>query len=226
MVKLSATTIKEKLLKIAQKYNLDLRKLPFVREPRRYKHLFHFIEMNRSHRIMEIGTWNGSHAVAMIEAAKKHWSPEEIEYYGFDLFEDIDESTVEAEVSKSPPPMNEVKKKLEKTGARIMLYRGNTLHTLPEVVKNFPKMDFIFIDGGHSLETVQNDWDCSSQLMHDQTVLIFDDYWNREDSGCKKIVDSINRKEFLVEILKPTDKFKKDWGILCINFVKVTKRTK
>lgn len=175
---------------------------------------------------MEIGTWNGNHAAKMIEKAKKYWLPEEIEYYGFDLFEDIDEEMIKAEVSKKPPSMNTVKEKLEKTGAKIILYKGNTLNILPEAIKNIPKMDFIFIDGGHSIKTIQNDWNYSKKLMHDKTVLIFDDYWNMEGSGCNRVVDSIDRSEFSVEILQPTDKFKKNWGILRINFVEVMKRTK
>ena len=202
-----------------------LEKLDLMPRARRYRHLFHCINECRARRIMEIGTWNGNHAVAMIEVAKKHWLPGEIEYYGFDLFEDMDEETMEVEIAKKPPSYNEVKEKLEKTGAKIRLYKGNTLNTLPEAVKNLPKMDFVFIDGGHSMETVQNDWAYSKQLMHDKTVVIFDDYWNRGNSGCNKIVDSIDRKEFVVETLQPTDKFKKEWGILRINFVKVVKRT-
>lgn len=175
---------------------------------------------------MEIGVWNGNHGIRMIEKAKKYWLPEEIEYYGFDLFEDIDKEMIKAEVSKKPPSMNTVKEKLEKTGAKIMLFKGNTLNTLPEAVKNLPKMDFIFIDGGHSIRTVRNDWKHSMQLMHGKTILIFDDYYNREDIGCKKIIESINKKEFLMEILQPTDKFKKEWGILHINFIKVIKKQK
>jgi len=203
-----------------------LEKLNLMPGPKRYKHLFRTVDRCKARHIMEIGTWNGNHAVAMIKVAKKYWLPGEIEYYGFDLFEDADEKTIEVEISKKPSLYNEVKEKLEKTGAKINLYKGNTLNTLPETVKDLPKMDFIFIDGGHSIETVQNDWNYSKQLIHDKTMVIFDDYWNMEDSGCNKIVDSIDRREFLVEILQPTDKFKKKWGTLYINFVKVIKRTK
>lgn len=194
--------------------------------PRRYEHLFKIIDKYKARRIMEIGTWSGTHAVTMIETAKKHWLPEEIEYYGFDLFGDMDEETFKTEISKIPPSITEVREKLEKTGAKIRLYKGNTLHTLPKAVKNLPQMDFIFIDGGHSLETVRNDWQYSRQLIHDQTIVVFDDYWNLVGSGCNKIIDSLSKKDFSVEILPPTDEFKKEWGILRINFVKVTKITK
>ena len=62
--------------------------------------------------------------------------------------------------------------------------------------------------------------------MHDKTVVIFDDCWNMEGSGCNRIICSMGRSEFLVEILQSTDKFKKDWDILHINFIEVMKRTK
>jgi len=69
-------------------------------------------------------------------------------------------------------------------------------------------MDIIFIDGGHSIKTIQNDWNYSKKIIHDKTVVIFDDYWNIESAGCNRVIDSIDRSEFSVEILQPTDKFK------------------
>lgn len=203
---------------------LSKEKLGLITVPKRYGHLFHIIDTCRARRIMEIGTWNGNHAATMIQSAKKHWSPGEIEYNGFDLYEDLDEETFNKEVSKRPPSMKKVKEKLKRTGAKIALYKGNTLETLPKMVKKLPKMDFIFIDGGHSIETVNSDWKYSKKLMHENTVVIFDDYWNRDDGGCKRIVDSLDRKDFSVEILPPTDEIKKEWGVLRINFVKVTKK--
>ncbi len=203
---------------------LKLNLLPF---PRRYKHLFKTVDRYKARRILEIGVWDGTHALKMIETAKRHWPLGDIEYYGFDLFEEFDENIPEEELlSKIPPSIKEIKEKLKSTGANIKLFKGNTLETLPEAVRILPKMDFIFIDGGHSVKTVRNDWEYSRQLMHEQTVVIFDDYLNIENSGCNKIVDSIDQEQFSVEILKPTDKFKRDPGVLCINFVKVTKKKK
>lgn len=203
-----------------------LRKLHLVPTARRYEHLVKIVDKYKCRRIMEIGTWNGNHALRMLETAKKHWHPKQIEYYGFDLFEDIEDKQIEEEFSKKPPPYNKMKEKLEQTGTKIKLYKGDTMNTLPNVISDLPKMDFIFIDGGHSLKTVENDWNYSKELMHDKTFVIFDDYWDRDDAGCRRIVNSLDKKEFLVEILKPTDKFKKDWGTLRINFVKVMKRTR
>jgi len=213
--------IQEQFINIFQKPKKHF----YTKEAKRYEHLYKIIKKNKCRRIMEIGVWNGNHAIKMIEEAKKTWKSEDIEYYGFDLFEDLNEKMLKEEFSKKPPLLIEVKEKLKKTGAIINLYKGNTLKTLPEVIHKIPNMDFIFIDGGHSLKTICNDWKYSMQLMHNKTVVIFDDYYNREDIGCKKIVESINKKVFYVKVLEPTEEFKKDWGILHINFVKVVKKT-
>lgn len=202
-----------------------IKKLNLTKESR-YKHLITTIDNHRCYRIMEIGTYDGKHSMEMIETAKQHWPPEKIEYYGFDLFEDANKQTLQIEraLSKIPPSYDMVRKKLEETGAIIKIFKGNTLNVLPDLVKILPKMDFIFIDGGHSIETVENDWKYSKELMHDNTIVIFDDYWNMKDSGCNKVIDSLDKQKFFVEILQPTDVFKKEWGTLKINLVKVMKK--
>jgi len=190
--------------------------------PKRYKYLFDLIEDNRCKKIMEIGTWNGEHALQMIQVAKKFHGTE-VEYYGFDLFELLDKEIYLKEIAKNPPTLKEVIINLKKTNCKINLFQGDTREILPKVVKNLPKMDFIFIDGGHSIKTIENDWKCAQQLMTNNTVLIFDDYWNRSDLGCKKVIEKINKIKFNVEILPIQDKFIKRWGILKINFVRVQK---
>jgi len=57
-------------------------------------------------------------------------------------------------------------------------------------------------------------------------VVIFDDYWrNREDAGCKVVVDHIDENVYTVEILKEIDVFNNaDFGRLEISFARVTKK--
>ena len=171
---------------------------------------------------MEIGTWNGEHALQMIREAKKNYG-RSVEYYGFDLFELLDDKVRSKEHSKKFSKLKDVTGKLQKTNCQIKLFQGDTKETLPKVAGKLPKMDFIFIDGGHSIETIKNDWEYSQQLMAKRTVVIFDDYWNREDAGCKKVIEKIDRSKFSVEILPMQDKFKETSDILKINFVKVQK---
>jgi phosphatidylinositol alpha-1,6-mannosyltransferase len=196
----------------------------FSKEPQRYKYLFRIIENNRCKRIMEIGTWNGTHALQMIESAKKNFPANEIEYYGFDLFESLDDKMLLEEFSKLPPPFETVRDKLERTNARVHLYKGNTKEVLPRVINELTEMDFVFIDGGHSIETIENDWKYVQKVMGEKTIVIFDDYWNRNDAGCKKVIESIDKTKFDVKILPIQDRFRQEWGMLKINFVKVSRR--
>lgn len=198
----------------------------WLRRPKRYGQMFWLIARLRPRKIMEVGTWTGDRALTMIKLAKRFYSPGEIDYYGFDLFEDMTKERFSEELSKWPPAQAEAQQKLAAAGANIHLFRGDTMKTLPEAAKNLPLMDFVFIDGGHSLETIASDWHWVSQLMHAKTAVIFDDYWlERTDAGCKVTVDAIDRTLYDVSVLPWTDKFKKTaFGPLKIKLTKVTKR--
>ena len=56
-------------------------------EPTRYRQLYSRINEIRAKNIMEIGTWRGKRARLMILEAQKYHPPQEVSYYGFDLFE-------------------------------------------------------------------------------------------------------------------------------------------
>ena len=174
---------------------------------------------------MEIGTWTGDRAFRMIKLAQRYYPADQVEYYGFDLIESMTPDKFMEEFSKWPPAISEVKDKLERTGAKIFLYKGNTLETLPKIAPELPEMDFIFIDGDHSLETIANDWRYASRLMHLKTALVFDDYWpGRTDAGAKVTVDNIDKNQYNVKRLFITDHFKKtDFGELTIKLILVRK---
>lgn len=193
---------------------------------RRYRYLEQVVTERGARRILEIGTWDGTHGIAMIRAAATRVPVHTVEYYGFDLFELLDRETARRELSftDAPPPMEVVREKLEATGARIRLFRGDTKETLPRVVSRLPTMDVIYIDGGHSLETVASDWRYAERLMDDRTVVLFDDYYPDLDGvGCKRLVEEIDRERFAVTVLPVEDRFYNDWGVLRIRFAKVTR---
>lgn len=189
----------------------------------RYDQIFNEIKRIRPLNIMEIGVWTGDKALQMINIAKKYHDAKDINYFGFDLFEVMDEDKFKKEISKQPLGIEEIQSKLDKAGSVVKLYKGDTTVTLPNLVDKLPKMDIIFIDGGHSLETISNDWLYSSKLMGQDTVVIFDDYWpNRLDAGAKSIVDNIDRNIYEVSILPTTDFFKETpFGPLTIQLAMV-----
>ncbi|MEM3373688.1 MAG: class I SAM-dependent methyltransferase [Candidatus Woesearchaeota archaeon] len=186
--------------------------------------MFQLVEKIKPKNIMDIGVFDGENSIKILEIAKKYHKPSEINYYGFDLFESMDKKTFEKEISKNPLSEKNIYEKLKKTKTNIYLFKGNTLETLPKNYKNLPKMDLIIIDGGHSLETIENDWNYSKKLMHKKTNVLFDDYWNRMNSGCKKLIDSLDRNKYVVKILPIQDIFIKKDGILKINYALVKLR--
>jgi len=200
--------------------------------PRRYRHLLRAVYGTRAGTIVEIGVFDGKHARQMIETAAIFRPRQEIEYFGFDLFELLSETELVKEHSKRPPPCEVVRSGLVSTGARIKLYMGYTRDTLPEFVAKIgrsKRIDFVFIDGGHAVDTIRFDWGCVLEVMSDTTVVIFDDYYENselqvEGIGCRSIVDGLDRDEFDVEMLSPRDSFPKEWGTQHTRMVLVTKR--
>jgi predicted O-methyltransferase YrrM len=140
------------------------------------------------------------------------------------MFEEIDEAKIAAEISKRPPPQHEVEARLQATGASVQLFKGDTVATLPRAVPRLPAMDLIFIDGGHSYETVLNDWEHCRRLMHEDTVVLFDDFWGEDAAGTDRVVRAIDRRTYEVTVLDPEDAFVKEWGVLRVRFVRVQRR--
>ena len=149
-----------------------------------------YIIENKCRRIMEIGVLDGENAKTMIENAKKNSALQEIEYYGFDFF------------SGSTSSLAQIKQKLDKTGCKFKLFKGDTIDILPQIIRKLPKMDLIFIDGGKSYDEAKNDWEHSKNLMHDKTVVFIHNY---SFSGVRKMINDISRHNYHVEIIHPSD---------------------
>ncbi len=197
--------------------------------PKRYAELLKTIYKNKSRRILEIGTYNGAHATEMIEVSKVFYPAQAIEYFGFDMFESLTEEKYKQEFSKKPPTLREVQERMDQTKVNVHLYKGDTRNTLPQTKNSLGQIDFIFIDGGHSIETIRSDWYYVKELMGEKTVVIFDDYYTNTETevpgvGCQTLIDGLNADDYEVQILGPMDTFTKDWGVLKINMVKVVKK--
>ena len=200
-----------------------------LNRPRRYRALFETIHQHHHHRLVEIGVLHGVHARQMIQTATHHHPAHAIHYFGFDLFEDLTEALLQSELSKKASPYTRVQQKLEKTGAHIQLFMGNTKETLPQALPLIGEADFVFIDGGHSLETIQSDWGYVKELMNRRTHVIFDDYYvdttpELEGLGCQTLIDQLDRQQYEVRILDPMDVFRKEWGLLKIKMAVVKKK--
>lgn len=141
----------------------------------RYVQLLQAIELFKPKTIAEIGTWNGQNAIRMIKQAQRHHK--KISYIGYDLFEDASDTTDAEELNvKKHYGINEVQGLIKDAcpDADITLYKGNTRDTLEKL-----SVDFCFIDGGHSVETIKSDHErCAGSY-----VIIHDDYYEPDSAG-------------------------------------------
>ena len=157
----------------------------FKMRKQRYQNLIRIIFQEKCKTFVEIGTYNGVHGRQMIETAKIFYPASSIEYYGFDLFEQQTQEDHQKELSKKPPPYFQVEQFLKVTGADVHLFKGYTRDSLPKFVQwvqeEKKQIDFIFIDGGHSIETIQSDWIHSEKITGKKTAVIFDDYYNNSE---------------------------------------------
>lgn len=157
----------------------------------RYTELTNLVRKEKPKHILEIGTWNGNRAISLCRLNNST-------YTGFDLFEEATKETDELEKNvKKHNAKDLVLQKIKSNRIVCELIQGNTNITLPEYVKvNSPKFDFAFIDGGHSVETIQNDWDNVQKLMLPGSLVVFDDYYeNCSDLdiwGANKVIENLD----------------------------------
>ena len=178
-----------------------------ISDTRRYSNILSIILYYKPKSIAEIGVYRGVRSREMIQAAKIF--NKNIEYFGFDLFEMINKKIQKKELSKIPYTKKDVQNKLSKH-AKVKLFKGYTKKTLDKL-KN-KKVDLIFIDGGHRLSTIQNDWIKSKKFQKKNTIIIFDDYYlnNKKiikNYGCNQVVNKISDKNYTKKFFFFTDKF-------------------
>ena len=213
---------------------IELHARRLLSRPSRYRYLYDIILRHRCRRIAEIGVWNGRQAASMIRAAAALHPRYEILYHGFDLFEALTDDDLKDELSKRPPSEAEVAGLLTRTGVEFHLHAGYTQDTLKayaEEREQRDQLDFVFLDGGHAIETITSDWHWVSQIMTPHTVVLFDDYYHNPAEevpglGCQTLIDQLDRKEYDVEVLPIVNSFPKDSGALHVGMAKVVPRAK
>jgi hypothetical protein len=116
-----------------------------------------------------------------------------------------------------------VKARLEtETQATISLVAMDSreLSRLPP--ESWPPIDVLFLDGGHSLETIKSDWEFAKTAMHEKTVVVLDDYFPELPFiGAKNVVDNIDRSVFDVKIMPEIDDYTHPFGRLRTQLVVV-----
>ena len=200
-------------------------KLHIDRKSQILRHLRNYQPIN----LLEIGVHKGEFAKRMlsqIDNERHH----EISYTGIDLFASLHTKAINIkEGSLWPDSKKDVYKKLSETYPRVKvnLMEGFSEKCLKKIRNK--KFDFIFIDGGHSYKTVYSDWMRCKELIAPNGFIFFDDFINESAIkhtrfGINKVINGIDSKFWNIETLPRKDCFKKKWGILKIQIIKVSKK--
>lgn len=174
---------------------------------------FNDSKKNKPYRIIEIGVHHAVRAASMVKYAKK-LGRTNIEYYGFDLFEDITPEVNANEFGKPALAIGreEARKRILAAGAaKVQLVKGDTKITLPQAVKQIPIANVVFIDGGHTVETISHDLQNILNCCNEKTHILLDDcYPSIYDKGCaflSKCSSILQEYGIKLEELSPTDTF-------------------
>lgn len=191
----------------------------------RKNYILKYIRKHKPKTILEIGVFNGAFARRMLLNATNSTN-EIVSYTGVDLFEDLSSEIYKKEISLWASKQDSVHKDLAKIkNTMINLLKGYSRDVLP-LLEGKMKFDLILIDGGHSYETVKTDFYFARNLVSSNGAIFFDDYVNKQGIindgyGINKVVDDINRANYLVRISKNRDIFPKSYGLLLTRMVKV-----
>lgn len=158
---------------------------------------------NKPYRIVETGTHTGDRAAALIALAKK-LGRTNIEYYGFDFFEDTTDQIQQSEFCLGAPPKSRdfARSKVTAAGAvKVQLAKGDSKNTLPQAAADIQLASVISIDGGGSVATIASDFANCLRFSYEGTKIII--------NNC--ILTDLSRGSAF--ILKSADILKKDYGI-------------
>ena len=158
---------------------------------------------------LEIGVFTGVTARNVCELLSSI-NNNDFFYYGIDLFEDYQEAISKEFIPKflsenqnfSNPlkslvynfllreklnSLKSVTKFLKKFKNNIKLIKGNSLEVLPKI--DLKIFDMIFVDGGHSYETVKSELRYILKNIKNNCLVVCDDYTLLETPGVKKAID-------------------------------------
>ena len=89
---------------------------------------------------------------------------------------------------------------LKKFKDNITLIKGNSNLILKKI--DMSKIDYVFLDGGHTYETVKNDLECCLKVVQSNGTIMCDDYNFGHLPDVKKAIDEfVKNNKLKCEIL-------------------------
>ena len=148
------------------------------------------VEKKSPKTFLEVGVFHGVTARNICELLYTIHK-DDSKYIGLDLFEESDENKSEVipnsvftnplknfyfkYIQKQNPYSKEaVEDLLKKFKDNVTLIKGNSNLILKKV--DMSKIDYVFLDGGHSYQTVKNDLECCLDVINANGIVMCDDY--------------------------------------------------
>tara|TARA_B100000780_G_C21074379_1_gene432473 strand:+ start:658 stop:1287 length:630 start_codon:yes stop_codon:yes gene_type:complete len=199
------------------KFKYYFRKSSFKKDVASANILLKEIEKHKPKTFLEVGVFQGvtskNVCKKLYEINKKNFS-----FYGIDVFEDTDTNFDNREMTSKHNRLsnplkhlifNIILKKnlysiesiyefLKKFKNNVHLYKGLSDTELLRI--DMSKIDMVFLDGGHSYETVKNDLSIILRGIKKNKIIICDDY-DQASYGVKKAVDELTDEVFKIKKL-------------------------
>lgn len=157
--------------------------------------------------IGEIGTHKGSTAkqfIQLLAPRVKH-----LTYYGYDVFDGDNPNREMHKLERNAKAPQTIKtttanlNKIKKTHQNFdfVLHKGFTTETLSQPIE----FDFVYIDGGHSYDTVKHDYN----MVKNSKLIVFDDY---KIPGVNQNIAEIKEEGINVELVRTPSKH--TWAVI------------
>ena len=189
------------------KFKYYFRKSSFKKDINSANILLNEIEIHKPKNFLEVGVFQGVTSRNVCEKLYEI-NKENFLFYGIDVFEDTNINIDNKEMTKkhnrlSNPlkhlmfniilkkdlfSINSIYNLLKKFKKNVHLYKGFSDTELLKI--DMSKIDMIFLDGGHSYETVKNDLLLIIRGIKKGKIIICDDY-DQVNYGVKKAVDEL-----------------------------------
>ena len=160
-------------------------------------------------KFLEIGIFQGVTARNVCELLHKIHK-DKFKYIGIDIFENDAKSKDEVIPNinfknplkhfyfryikrENPYSLNSVKELLKKFEKNIEIIKGDSKKILPKI--DLSNVDYVFLDGGHSYETVKNDLNNCKIVIENKGIVLCDDYNLSYAPGVKKAIDEFSSNE-------------------------------
>jgi len=205
------------------KFKFYLRKSSFKKDKESAKILLNEIKNYKPKNFLEVGVFQGVTSRNVCEMLKK-LHDNNFKYYGVDIFEDSDEktdlkeSTLKSNKISNPfkhlifniilkqnlNSFESVRKLLKKFESNVFLIKGFSHEAILKI--DISEIEFVFLDGGHSYETVKEDLRLILKDIKKNMIIICDDY-DQDGYGVKRAVDEL--KNQVTDIINLNDRLVK-----------------